>query len=94
MTDVTRLDAIALKRVDDLGRPSIAEQMKARINAEFATVEPGKRAALVLLVDESGVARMHVAAKFGENWKVAAGGGVRVKDPRRPLGYFGVVGSW
>lgn len=80
-------------RVDALGRPTIAEQMKARISAEFATIEPGKRGAVVILVDESGVARAHLAAKLGDSWKVAAGAGFALRE-KKPVGFIGIMGSW
>lgn len=81
--------------VDELGRPTITAQMKARINAEFATIEPGKRGAFIMLVDESGVARGHFAARIGKtgNWKVAAGGGFALRE-KKPIGFIGILGAW
>lgn len=79
--------------VDALGRPTISAQMKARINAEFAIVPEGKRSALLVIVDDTGVARAHLAARLGDSWKVAAGGGFAIRE-KKPVGFIGIMGSW
>jgi hypothetical protein len=63
-----------LRPVDHLGRPLISDSLKAQIEQAFTPIPEDKRAALLVLVDEQG-ARMHFAAKIGDHWKVAAGGG-------------------
>lgn len=83
----------AVKHLDELSRPSISEQVKARINREFAVVPEWKRSALLLIVDESGVARAHLAARIGDTWKVAAGGGFAIRE-RKTSGYVGIIGAW
>jgi hypothetical protein len=72
-------------------RPSISDAMKQKITDAFAIVPEGKTGALVAIVDEHG-ARLHVAHKINDHWKVGAAvgrpwsGGVE--------GYVGIEGSW
>lgn len=57
----------------------------------FAAVPDGKRGALVVIADEHG-SRALLAAKLGDHWKVAAGGGADWAGP--VTGTVAVVGSW
>lgn len=77
---------------DALGRPLLAEGMKRQIDAAFATVPSGKRGAVLILANEHG-ATAHLAAKIGDHWKVAAGGGVPWKG-EKPSGWIGIAGAW
>lgn len=72
-------------------RPTLSEAMKQKVRDEFAMVPPGKRGALVAIVDQHG-ARLHLAHKIKGAWKV----GVAVGTPWgwKPEGYVGVEGSW
>jgi hypothetical protein len=78
--------------LDPLGRTPIANGMKAQIEQAFTVVPEGKRGALLVIADEHG-ARLHLAAKLGSHWKVAAGGGVPWTG-HRPSGWVGIMGSW
>lgn len=80
-------------QADDLGRPAITETMKAQIAQAFTVVPPNRRGALLFIADETGVVRMHVAARIGSSWKVAAGGGYEI-GARRPSGFVGVEAAW
>lgn len=78
--------------LDPLGRAPIADGMKRQIDAAFAGVTG--RGALVLLTDtETKVVRMHVAARFGDHWKVAGGAGVPWTG-KKPEGWIAIEGSW
>jgi hypothetical protein len=76
--------------VMDLRQP-ITETMKRLVTEAFSAVPEGKRGALIVLADESG-ARVHVAAKIGDHWKVAASAGVKFEGEAR-FG-AGVIGAW
>lgn len=67
--------------------------MKAQIADAFSVVPKGKRGALLVIVDDRGVARGHLAAKLGDHWKVAGGGGFSFTE-KRPFGFVGVEGAW
>ncbi len=60
---------------DPFGRTPIADSVKLAIDQAFATVPEGKRGALLVIADERGPRAM-LAARLGDHWKVAAGGGV------------------
>jgi hypothetical protein len=77
---------------DALGRTPIADGMKQQIADAFKAVPDGKRGALLIIANEHG-ATVHVAAKFGNDWKVAAGGGLPWTGDK-PSGWVGVAGSW
>lgn len=77
---------------DALGRPILAEGMKRQIDEAFKVVPEGRRGSLLIIANEQG-ASAHVAAKFGEHWKVAAGAGVPWTG-EKPTGWVGVAGSW
>lgn len=77
---------------DPLGRTPIAEGMKRQIEDAFKVIPDGKRGALLVVADEQG-ARALVAAKLGDHWKVAAGGGVPWSGGK-PSGWVGVMGAW
>jgi hypothetical protein len=78
--------------LDPFGRTPIADGMKRQITDTFAMVPEGKRGALLVVADEQG-ARAVLAAKFGEHWKIAGGGGVPWTG-EKPTGWIGVIGSW
>ncbi len=52
----------------------------------------GKRGALLVIADQTG-ARCHLAAKIGETWKVAGGGGWKY-GAKRPFGYVAIEAIW
>lgn len=76
---------------DGLGRIPIADPIRRSIDEAFKSVPAGKRGALLIIGDGEG-ARMHVAARLGDHWKVAAGLG-KPWDAR-PEGYVAVEASW
>lgn len=78
---------------DDLGRPSITDSMKAQIAQSFAAVPPDKRSAFILIVDDRGNARGHLAVRVGDVFKVAAGGGYQMQT-KRPSGFIGIEAAW
>lgn len=77
--------------LDPLGRTPIAAMLKQQIAQALALIPPGKRGALIVLGDESG-GSAHLAAKLGETWKVAGGGGVKWSGG--VTGSVVVVGTW
>lgn len=86
--------ATASTPIDHLGRPTIAEQMKLQIAESFRVVPADKRAALILIGDtRTGDVRLHLAARFDDGWKVAAGGGFAVPD-KRGYGFLGLEKVW
>lgn len=72
-------------------RPPISELAKAQIREMFQVVPEGRRSAVVSIVDEHG-ARLHVASRLGEHWKV--GGVVGVPWGERPSGSVAIEASW
>lgn len=83
-------DSVAI--LDPLGRTPIAAGMKAQIEAEFAALPQNKRGAILVIANERG-ATAHLAAKFGDHWKVAAGAGFAWHE-RRPSGWASVEFAW
>jgi Mg-chelatase subunit ChlD len=83
-----------MSELDPLGRTPLAAGMKAQIEATLREIPDGKRAALLVVADETG-ARAVVAAKIGPkgDWKIAAGLGTAWREPR-PSGWVSVQGSW
>lgn len=81
-----------VQTLDALGRTPLADGMKRQIESAFSIVPEGKRGALIVIADEQS-ARLHVAAKLGEHWKVAAGLGVPYTG-QAPSGWIGVLGAW
>jgi hypothetical protein len=79
--------------LDPMGRTPIANGMKAKVAEIFKAVPKGKRGALLVFADDDGNAQAHLAAKLGDSWKVAGGGGFNWKT-KRPAGYIGVEGYW
>jgi hypothetical protein len=77
---------------DELNRPDIATPIKDAIARAFTAVPEGKRGAFLVVADEKGT-RVHLAAKFGDSWKVAGGGGWAY-GTKRPSGYVAVEASW
>lgn len=65
--------------------------LKDAITAHLATIPEGKRAAMLLIVDESG-ARVHLAAKIDDHWKVAFEAGKPWNEPVK--GFVALQGSW
>jgi hypothetical protein len=76
--------------VDALGRPDIAQPIRDEITRAFQHVKG--RGALLIIADETGT-RAHLAAKFGDHWKVAAGGGF-AWDTKQPVGFIAVEAVW
>jgi hypothetical protein len=76
---------------DPFNRPPISGPIKQAINDAFAAVPEGKTSALLGIVDANG-ARMHVAWKVNETWKVGAV--VDVPFGGKPSGYVAVEASW
>jgi len=74
--------------LDAYGRTPISDGMKAQIALELAAIPKGKRGAVVFVGTEDG-AQAHFAARIGDRWKVAAGGGWRVNE-KRPSGHVSV----
>ena len=77
--------------VDPFGRPAVSEPIRAAIRDAFAVVPEGKTSAILAIVDNNG-ARMHVAVKVNDNWKV--GGALYVDKKGKPEGYVAVEASW
>ncbi len=78
--------------LDALGRPVVAEPIKQAIRDAFTAVPAGKRGALLVIADETGT-RCQLAAKIGDTWKVAGGGGWSY-GAKRPFGYVAVEAVW
>lgn len=79
---------------DALGRTPLADGMKKQIADAFKEVPEGKRGAVLIVHDiDRNETRAHLAAKVGENWKVAAGAGFDWAG-KKPTGWVGVGGSW
>ena len=79
--------------LDDLGRPLLPAETKAKIAEAFTILDPGRRGALLLIMDEQDVLRGHFAANLGGHWKVAAGGGFPWHG-RKPRGWVCVEMAW
>jgi hypothetical protein len=75
---------------DDLGRPTVAPSIKDAIANAFTGVQG--RGALVVIADEHGT-RGHLAAKIGDHWKVAGGGGIEWAD-KKPSGFVAIEAVW
>ena len=73
------------------GRPTVSEPIKQAIRDAFAAVPPGRTSALLAIVDTHG-ARLHVALKINDTWKVGAQVGMPFGG--KPDGYVGVEASW
>jgi hypothetical protein len=74
---------------DELGRPLVSESDLQRIRMTLSTIPEGKRGAILLIADESGTARAHVAAKINDSWKVAAGVGYDW-NTKKPAWFIGL----
>jgi len=72
-------------------RPTISEPIKQAIRDAFAVVPEGKSSALLAIVDPHG-ARLHVAWKINDTWKVGAQVGIPFSG--RPDGYVGIEAAW
>lgn len=81
-------------KMDDLLVPTrtpIADAVRESISDAFKAIPDGKRGALLVIADAHG-ARVMVAGKLGDNWKVAA-------EAARPwhgpiVGTISIEGSW
>ncbi len=73
---------------DDLSRTPINDAIRDQIRVAFDGIPDHKRGAVLVLADERGV-RGHLAARFGDGWKVAAGAGFLYGE-KRPAGYVAV----
>ena len=69
----------------------ISDAVKLSITDAFKAVPEGKRGALLVIADEQG-ARVMVAARLGEHWKVAAGTSKPWDGP--VSGLVAIEGSW
>lgn len=78
---------------DDLGRPLVGDETKAKITQAFSILDPGRRGAVLLIMDDRDVLRGHLAARYGDHWKVAGGVGVPWKG-WKPAGWVGVEYAW
>lgn len=72
-------------------RTPISDAIKAKVVEAFRDIPPGKRFAILGIADETD-ARLHVAFKVGEDWKVGAAIG-KPKDAKAEgsvfiVGYF------
>ncbi len=78
--------------MSDLLTPTpLADAVKRSIADALHGIPAGKRGALLVLVDGAG-ARVMVAAKFGDHWKVAA---ETAKPWHGPIsGMVAIEGSW
>lgn len=76
--------------LDELDRPVLASDLRQAIDNAFEGVDG--RGAMIIVADETGT-RAHLAAKLGDHWKVAAGGGIVWADPK-PVGFVGVQWVW
>lgn len=76
---------------DPFGRPAISEPIRAAIRDAFAVVPEGKTSAILGIVDTNG-ARVHIAVKVNNTWKV--GGALTVSRDGKPDGYVAVEASW
>lgn len=76
---------------DPFGRPPIAEPIRNAIRDAFAEVPDGKSSAVLAIVDPNG-ARLHVAWKVNDTWKVGAV--VGVPKGGKPFGYVTVEAVW
>jgi hypothetical protein len=80
--------------IDQFGRTPIADGMKKQIADAFKAVPETKRGAVVVIHDiDTNTTRAHLAAKIGDSWKVAAGGGFAWTG-QKPDGWFGVMKDW
>lgn len=78
---------------DDLGRPTISDGMKSRVSDALNSLPPDTaHAALLVITHEDGITRGHVAAKIGQSWKVAGGGGFEWEE-KKPYGYIALAWS-
>ncbi len=76
---------------DPFGRPPITEPIRQAIRDAFAVVPPGKTSAVLSIFDEHG-ARVHVAWKVNDTWKVGAAIGIPYDG--RPYGSVAIEASW
>jgi hypothetical protein len=76
----------------DFGRTPINDAIRDQIRVAFDSLPDKKRGAVLVIADDHGV-RGHLAGRFGENWKVAAGAGFNYGE-KRPAGYVSVEFAW
>ena len=82
------------RQVDPLGRTPLADGMKRKIEEAFSVVPEGKRGAVLVIHDiDTKQTRAHLAARIGDEWKVA-GGPSFDWDGKKPSGWVGVMRTW
>jgi len=81
---------------DALGRMPISDKLKMDMSTLLNSIPEGKRGALVSVWDvESETSRTQVAAKLGDDWKVAAGVGFDLKHINsKPSTEVVLIGAW
>jgi hypothetical protein len=80
---------------DDFGRPQVSDPIRQSISEAFSAVPENKRGAFLLIADQGDdTVRAHVAAKLGDNWKVAAGAGWEWGKKSPTTAFVAVVGTW
>ena len=72
-------------------RTPISDAIRDSLSDAFKAVPDNKRGALVVIADEQG-ARAMLAAKLGDNWKVAAGVSKPWDGP--VTGSVAIMGTW
>ena len=86
------LPTTLVPQVDEKGRPTISDAIRASVREAFAAVPAGKKSALLVISDEHGTRGM-LAWKIDEHWTVAGGGGVEW-PMKKPTGFVAVQGAW
>jgi len=78
---------------DPFNRPPITGPIRQAIADAFAVVPEGKHSAILAIADlGTGEARLHVAWKVNETWRVGAQ--VGISKELKPDGYVAVEASW
>lgn len=70
----------------------LADALRQQIGDALNAIPDGKRGALLIVADEHGT-KAHLAARLGEHWTVAGGGGWEWSS-KKPSGFVGVEASW
>ena len=88
------MPTLPVETLDARGRTPISTGMKAQLAADLALLDGATRngrpvrCAGVLVGDETG-ARLLIAAKLGDSWKIAGGAGWQVGE-KRLNGHIGI----
>jgi hypothetical protein len=77
--------------VDEFTATPIGDAIKRQVSAALATIPDHKRGALIVVANHDGL-KAQVAARIGDDWQIAAGGGVTWTGDVE--GSVAVVGSW